>query len=213
MIKLIIYKITNLKNNKSYIGKTTRDLETRLGEHLRHQDKPIGQALAEYGLDSFAIDVIDTAETNEELNSKERYWIAAYDSMIPNGYNQSYGGDTSEGFRHRKESKRKMSKAKSSVYSGEGNPFYGKRHTEEARKKMSEAWKTREYTDEWRQHLSESHKKQAVINVDTGEVFPSIKSAAEKYCIKATHITRVCKGKRKRTGGFRWAYFDNECDE
>ena len=43
-------------------------------------------------------------------------------------------------------------------------------------------------------------------NVDTGEVFDSVKKAAEKYGLKDTHISRVCKGKRKTTGGFKWEY-------
>lgn len=204
---MFIYRITNLKTNKTYIGKTSRCLDVRLSEHLRHPDKPIGKALQEFGLDSFIIEVIDTAETEDELNAKERFWIVAYDSLVPNGYNQSIGGDTSEGFRHREESKKKMSEAKKGKYLGENNPFYGKHHSEDSRRKMREAWKHREYTDEWRQHLSEARKKRPVINHDTGEVFPSVKAAADKYGLKATHISRVCNGKRKRTGGFRWAEF------
>ena len=27
-------------------------------------------------------------------------------------------------------------------------------------------------------------------------------------CIKDTHITRVCKGKRNKTGGYRWQYLE-----
>ena len=31
-----IYKITNNINQKSYIGKTMRDIDTRYKEHIRH---------------------------------------------------------------------------------------------------------------------------------------------------------------------------------
>ena len=44
--------------------------------------------------------------------------------------------------------------------------------------------------------------------IETGEIFDTIIKAAEKYNIKATHITRVCKGKRKSTGGYHWQYVD-----
>lgn len=47
-----------------------------------------------------------------------------------------------------------------------------------------------------------------VENLDTNEIFNSIKEATEYYNLKdSTHITRVCKGKQKTTGGYRWAYF------
>ena len=42
--------------------------------------------------------------------------------------------------------------------------------------------------------------------VETQEIFNSVKEASQKYNLKATHITRVCKGKRKRTGNYHWKY-------
>lgn len=39
-----------------------------------------------------------------------------------------------------------------------------------------------------------------------GEIFNSIIEAAEKYNIAPTHISRVCRGKRNRSGGFHWEY-------
>ena len=61
-------------------------------------------------------------------------------------------------------------------------------------------------TPESVQKVRACHYKAKVKNVDTGEVFSSVKEAALRYDLKDTHITRVCKGKRKRTGGFRWEY-------
>ena len=36
---MIIYKITNLKNDKFYIGKTTRNVEIRFKEHCNGKEK------------------------------------------------------------------------------------------------------------------------------------------------------------------------------
>lgn len=30
------------------------------------------------------------------------------------------------------------------------------------------------------------------------------------YNLKGTHISRVCRGKRKTTGGYKWTYYDNK---
>ena len=133
-----------------------------------------------------------------------------YDCITPKGYNQCYGGNNTCGYHHKEESKQKMSIKKSQNYIGEGNPFYNKTHSEESRKKMSEARKgLKHLTEEQIKRLRESHHTVKVINVDTGEVFDSIKDAGLKYNIEPTHITRVCKGKRKTCGGYRWEYVKN----
>lgn len=54
-----------------------------------------------------------------------------------------------------------------------------------------------------------SHKK-AVINLETGEVFPSMKDAGLKYSISPNKISEVCSGKRKTTGGFHWKCVEQE---
>jgi predicted GIY-YIG superfamily endonuclease len=43
---MIIYKITNVKNGKFYIGKTTRTLNTSFKEHCRGSDKGYKKGLS-----------------------------------------------------------------------------------------------------------------------------------------------------------------------
>lgn len=69
------------------------------------------------------------------------------------------------------------------------------------------------FTDEQVANLGKSHHTVKVLNVETGEVFDSVKAAAEKYGLKDTHITHVCKGKRKRTRRFQWEYFQGDIEE
>ena len=206
-----IYKIENKKNGKIYIGKTTRTTKERMTEHRRRSESVIDKAIKKYGIENFSVEVIDEATTAEELDVKEIYWVEHYQSMIPNGYNQCYGGKTSVGFHHRAESKAKMSNAKKDAYNGPNNPFYGKKHSDESKKKMSQKRKNMAHlTDEQIKHVRESHHVKKVRNIETQEVFSSIKEAAEKHNIPPTHITRVCKGKRKSTGGYHWEYADEE---
>jgi hypothetical protein len=200
---LIIYKITNNINNKVYIGQTIRDLETRLKEHRRKKHCMMYKAFNKYGYENFTAEVIDTADTIEELNEKEMYWISYYDSTNKDkGYNLCEGGGNTKGYHHTEESKTKMSQNTKKKF-GADNHFYGMHHTEETRDKMRQSWIIRKESGE---QLPQCRR---VVNLDTGEVFSSVSEACEKYNLSVTHVCRVCRGKRKRTGGYRWAYYDD----
>lgn len=205
---MIIYKATNNINGKVYIGQTIRTLEERISEHKRKKESVLGRAIRKYGKDNFSFEIIDSAENVDELNEKEKYWIDYYNSCDKEkGYNLCAGGDGTFGYHHSEESKKKMSEKKKEIYIGDGNPFYGKHHSEEAKKKMSEYHKNRVMTEEWKSNIGKSQWKK-VINNTTGEIFNSIKEASEKTGIKATHISKVCKGKGKTTGGYSWSYYN-----
>lgn len=208
---MIIYKATNKKNGKIYIGQTSRTLKERMSEHIRHNLTAFDKALQKYGIESFTVEQIDTANSIDELNEKEKYWIAKYNSVLPNGYNMCAGGDNTLGYHHREESKQKMSTVKKGMFVGSNNPFYGKRHSEEAKHKMSAGRKGMAHlTNDQVQRLRQSHHTVKVRNIETDEIFDTIKEAAKKYNLKDTHITRVCKGKRKTTGGFHWCYVESQ---
>lgn len=204
---MIIYKITNKINGKCYIGQTIQTLEQRWYKHLHDSRCPaIRDALIKYGEDNFAIEVIDTAETIEELNEKEVHWISFFNSIAPNGYNLQDGG---KNCRCAESTKQKLSE----LNSGENHPNYGKHRSEETKRKVSAARKGMTFTTEHRQHLSESHK--GVVNkcllkkvqcIETGQVFNSIKEAKAFCGSKNIHIGEVCSGKRPTAGGFHWKY-------
>ena len=97
MIKIgYIYKITNLINNKSYIGQTAQTIEKRWKEHQRNKNYPYFQhlllykALNKYGLENFTIENIIEID-DEYLNEEEIKWITYYKSY-ENGYNMTKGG-------------------------------------------------------------------------------------------------------------------------
>lgn len=213
---MIIYKITNLTNNKMYIGQTTQSLKERMRCHLKDykNNLPIDVDLHKLGIENFKIEQIDEAKTKNELDEKEIYYIKLYNTKYPIGYNLSDGGSTTKGYHHRQESKDKMRNAKrkcgkkiSEAYMGEGNPFYGKKHSEESKQKMSEKRKGfKHLTEEQIANLKKSHFKTKVMCIETNEIFNSIREAEKIYNIKGTHISRVCRGKRKTTGGYHWKY-------
>ena len=100
-----IYKITNIQNNKCYIGQSIRPIQQRFTRHINDAlnnilDTHFARAIRKYGKENFIIEEIDTAETQEELNQKEQYWINFYNS-VEDGYNETNaiskcGGNTYE---------------------------------------------------------------------------------------------------------------------
>ena len=72
---MFIYKITNIKNNKVYIGQTIKPIEQRFKRHINDAlnnilDTHFAMAIRKYGESCFRVELIDTAITQEELNIK-----------------------------------------------------------------------------------------------------------------------------------------------
>lgn len=90
----IIYKITNLVNNKIYIGETIRNLNVRWNEHKsealggRHgYTYHLHNAMRKYGIDNFTIEIIDNCPDEERFALESKY-IQQYNSTNPEvGYN------------------------------------------------------------------------------------------------------------------------------
>lgn len=214
MRDMIIYSFKNKLNGRIYVGQTTRTFEERTGEHLRKRVTAFDKALYKYGIENFEHRILDKAETIEELNAKEIHWINELDSLVPSGYNLCCGGNNTFGYTHREESKRKMSltKKKSGVMKGKNNHYYGKKHPPEVLEKMKKAWSPERKAElsERSKNMDRSYQFVKVRNKETGELYDSVKQASEATGVLATHITRVCKGKRKSAGGIKWEYVDSD---
>ena len=94
-----IYLTKDLETGLIYIGqkKSNKFLDNRyLGSGVTLRNILDSGATK----DRFEIKMIDTADTSEELNQKEIYWIDVYDATNPRiGYNRCYGGMTNTGFK------------------------------------------------------------------------------------------------------------------
>ena len=93
-----IYKIINLINNKVYIGKTIKSVERRFKEHIRDASKNIRKsilynAIRKYGSKNFKIEIIDNCYSNDHLSFMECFHIQKENSLVPNGYNLTMGGE------------------------------------------------------------------------------------------------------------------------
>ncbi len=99
---VVIYRIYNRLNGKSYIGQSRQNPKTaarRWTQHLSsakgssHKLCVIDAAMRKHGRDNFAMEVIDTATTLDELNTKEWFFAEMLNTYAPNGYNVRRCGD------------------------------------------------------------------------------------------------------------------------
>lgn len=160
----IIYKAENLINGHVYIGKTTKSLISRKSSHKSialksKQNTYFHRAIRKYGWDNFEWSILCETGSESKLNALEKFYISAYRKMT-SCYNMTDGGEGATGYNPPTETRLRISKSLignkrtlgynpspetrkkfSEMFSGEGNPNFGKHHSEETRKKISESKK------------------------------------------------------------------------
>lgn len=160
---MIIYKATNKENGKAYIGQTITPLEKRKRDHcsaaLRGKNgcRAFASALRKYGLKAFAWEVIDAADTIEDLNILEELWIEAENTLAPSGYNLRTGGENSI------PSAETLKKMSGKIYSAErlknmSESQKGKKASIKTKLKMSEAQKGRKQSERCKRILAKHNK-------------------------------------------------------
>ena len=92
-----IYKITNTKNKKSYIGRSV-NVRNRLQEHVKSSlgigtiaNQKIHEAMREEGVWNFTFELLEQVE-KDQLSSREKYYIKFFETDGICGYNQTAGG-------------------------------------------------------------------------------------------------------------------------
>ena len=98
---MLVYAITNQIDGKKYIGQTRRTLEERWKEHVKSSHQPsrhkqcpyLYAAMNFHGIENFTVETIEHADSQEELDERETFWIAELDTTNrDHGYNISFGG-------------------------------------------------------------------------------------------------------------------------
>lgn len=91
-----IYKITNIKDGKIYIGQST-DIKTRWSNHIKAALKidsiahsRVHDAMGDEGIWNFTFELLEQCP-KEKLNEREKYYIEFYQSNTY-GYNKTVGG-------------------------------------------------------------------------------------------------------------------------
>lgn len=163
-----VYKIKNNLNSKIYVGKHSTD---NLNDGYMGSGKLIKLAYNKYGIENFTKQILQFAETEDELNDLEMFYIKDLDARTK-GYNLTDGGEGAIGYKMSDEAKQKISNFQKQQYcpwkhnprseehkqkiseslKGEKNPFFGKHHSEETKQKL----RGRKFSEEHKQKLRES---------------------------------------------------------
>lgn len=181
---MIIYKITNKITGKVYIGQTTQLLAGRIHNYKMEykwekNPRPIICSMRKHGFENFTFEIIDSADTKEELDKLERYYITQYKSLVTqNGYNVELGGNGIG--KHSPETKRKIGAAQL----GEKNHMYGK---------IGE--------------LNPTSKR--VIDLTSGKIYGAASDIARELGKDVSKICAVCRGDRGSAYNRIFRYLDD----
>lgn len=188
VIRMIIYKATNIINNKVYIGQTIHPLSVRKSQHERSHEygykTAFSNAIRKYGKENFKWEVIYEADAIEELNPTSKKVINITTNMI--------FGSASEAARYDKANfSHVCAVCRGLRGSTKGNVY--------------------RYLDEDNRIIepenAASVKAKKVKNIDTGEIFENAIIAEFHYQgYKSGNLSKDCTGKNKTFAGFRWQY-------
>lgn len=156
-----LYRITNIINNKVYIGQSNNP-EYRWKQHKYDSQRTepiqyIHRAIAKYGISNFVFEVIAGCKTQEDTNEVESLLIIQYDSRSKeHGYNLMVGGSHGG---HSEETKQKQREATLQQIATKGHPAAGREVTQETRDLMRKIRLENpvDYTPEKRKNMSEAH--------------------------------------------------------
>ena len=224
-----IYKITNLINNKLYIGKThLPNIQQRFRQHLsdakksHREHRPLYDAIKKYDAENFKIELIETVESDKIACERENYWITHFHTYVGfadcNGYNATLGGDGKQ-YINRERVKETLLK------------FPDKVSEEIAEICNCCADIVRDVAKENNIHIKTSQEltreklKREIHQIDlqTNEIlntFESIQDACvylkstynikSKYNSMRAYISQVARGIKKQAFGYHWEYVDKE---
>ena len=231
MPKCGIYKFTNKINGKIYIGQSI-DINARKRSHIndayckgKDSNCPFHQAIIKYGENGFNFEIIEECP-KELLNEREKYWIQYYNSYH-NGYNASPGGDNCG---ERSDGRALL------LYDLEGNFVKETYNIASTARELGVGYQTvyqllqgaRKSTKGFQIKYKESedfpktiepyNSRQGgsfvVLQLDKNDnilnEYKSVNEAARQTGCDCSTISKVCRGKLKTHGGFKWKYKEVE---
>jgi group I intron endonuclease len=210
----VIYKAENKENGFVYIGATSRSIEERKKDHIQKSYNETGhyfqEAIASYGEDAFVWEQIDTAESSNELASKEKEYILEYKSN-----DTSYNTDGGGGF-----------KKDVYQYNLDGTHNHTYKDLESAAnavnatiKKISKTclsvnqlldgyyW-SYEFVDTYIPNIDKRRKEVLQIDLEGFIIaqFKSVAEASRQTGISKSPIAKTCREEQDQTGGYLWKY-------
>lgn len=190
MATYCVYCHINKINGKRYIGLTgEKNPADRWGANgINYKQCPcFYNAIQKYGWNNFEHIILQNNLTAEEAVELERRYIQLYNTMSPNGYNLTGGGELKKVISEETRKKLRIS-------------HLGYKQTEEQRKHNSESKKG---------HIGYNRKAVWMCDKKTHKrikLFSSTVDAGNFLNKSPSHIGHVCRGERKSAYGYFWEY-------
>ena len=217
-IKSGIYCIKNIVNGKQYIGSSI-NVYKRKNRHFselknqKHKNIKLQRSYDKHTKDNFIFYVIEFVDVKEKLIEREQYYI---DNVKPE-YNINLIANSSLGVKRSDETKEKVRQANL----GLKHPDWRNKIKSEAQGGDNHWTKTKEFSEESKNKMSEAQKKlyengykspikkpilQYSLNMD---LIKEWESAAEVKNVLGFNTSAICqclKGKNKTSNKFIWKY-------
>lgn len=196
MANYCVYCHLNKINGKRYIGLTGEaNPANRWGANgINYRSSScFYNAIQKYGWNNFEHIILEQNLTADEAIELEKKYIQLYNTMVPNGYNLTGGGELKKSISE--ETRKKLS-----------NNRLGKKASEETRKKISQGHMG---------HIGYTRKGVWMCDKETHQRLRWFTSSldAEKFLQRpksSAHIRHVCAGKRPSAYGYFWEWGENE---
>jgi len=180
-----VYKLTN-PDGKIYIGAST-NIAKRVVRYERktcHRQVLVYESLLKYGYENHILEVIEECAV-EILNERERYWQEYYNVIGENGLNLILVETKDKKRFYSEQTRLKMSLIQKGKQAGEKNPMYGKKRPEVSA-------------------MMSTMKCKKIINIETGEVFPSLIEASKTINISRHSLSNRLIGRTKNKTPMRY---------
>lgn len=218
-----VYKTTNILNGKFYIGKRhyrKKDEKWYLGSGIY-----LNRAIKKFGRENFKKEIVEWCSSSEEVNLREKFWIAKLDALNPKiAYNLAPGGEG--GFLGEEACKKISKKLKGRKMPKEFGDKISKalkgrkrsqEHIEKTRKTLTGRKRTEKEIESMRKAALKLYEEgfespvQISIyqyDINTGDFINSYKSCREASKITGFDrkaINNACLGITKKSNKFIWS--------
>lgn len=193
MANYLIYKYTS-PSGKSYIGQTN-NIKRRENKHKTENGcRAFAAAIAKYGFDNFTREILLENLSLDDANIKEEYYIRIFNTLSPNGYNLTTGGDNKV---RSEEYKQALSKA-----------LTGKKHTPESIAKMKLAKGGENHPRYGKFGKDSPISKTCKITFPDGhvEIVVGLNAFCKEHNLDQGHMGKCASGKYKQHKGFMCEY-------
>lgn len=200
--KWVVYLLTCSKSSKKYVG-ITKNLRSRMRGHVKDSSRKgyaISRAISKHGHGTFTVEILSVESSFRDAGSVEQALILDLGTLKPHGYNLTLGGEgvTLTG----EEEKRRIEAVKRSYNRPEvvakmkirdrakwEDMTFRETHKNALRKANSDP----SYARNRRAGRISSGLVSPVIREDTGEIFETVRDAAESIGRTKSLVIHTCK--------------------